>query len=99
MLYDFHHKQTDRKPGIVHATYLVGGAQRVTELPGTKGAQEADGQDVHMPSSPFMTSSMPHEDGEEEEQTVRSITLVKEEQLQGIFSVPPTALASRYSET
>lgn len=86
MLYDFHHEQTKRKPGSVHATYLVGGARRVTELPGTNGVQKADDQDIHMPSSPFISSSMPHQDGEEEEQIVRSITLVKEEQLEGTFS-------------
>ncbi|SLM33999.1 DNA polymerase subunit Cdc27 [Lasallia pustulata] len=86
MLYDFHDEQTRRKPGSIHATYLIGGARRVTEPPGTNGVQKVNDQDVHMPSSPYMSSSMPHQDGEEEEQTVRSITLVKEEQLEEVKS-------------
>lgn len=89
MLYDFYDEQTRRKPGSIHATYLVGGVRRVTEPPGTNGVQKVNDQDVHMPSSPYMSSSMPHQDGEEEEQTVRSITLVKEEQLEGRFSGIP----------
>ena len=91
MLYAFHHEQTNRKPGSVHATYLVGGARRITEPRGKIGVQKADDQDVHLPSSPFMSSSMPHQDGEEDEQTVQSITLVKEEQLESMFSGFPNS--------
>ncbi|KAI4131579.1 MAG: hypothetical protein LQ347_002916 [Umbilicaria vellea] len=82
MLYQFHHEQTKKRPGSVHATYLVGGVQRVTDLVSTNGAQKVEDQDAHMPSSPYMSSSMPHQDGTEEEPTVRSITLVTEEQLE-----------------
>lgn len=94
MLYDFHHEQTKRKPGSVHATYLVCGVQRVTELASTNGVHEVHNQDAHMPSSPYMSSSMPRQDGEEEEQTVRSITLVTEEHLEGMFAELPTTLAA-----
>lgn len=94
MLYQFHHEQTKKRPGSVHATYLVGGVQRVTDLVSTNGAQKVEDQDAHMPSSPYMSSSMPHQDGTEEEPTVRSITLVTEEQLEGKFSRPPTNLAA-----
>ncbi|MCJ1300326.1 hypothetical protein MMC08_003122, partial [Hypocenomyce scalaris] len=86
MLYDFHHEQKIRKPGSIHATYLVGGARRVSELPSTNGSQKPDGEDVHMQSSPFLSSSMPHQDEEAEEHTVRSITLVREEQLEEVKS-------------
>lgn len=98
MLYDFHHEQTKRKPGSVHATYLVGGVQRVTELASTNGIQKADDHDVRTPSSPYMSSSMPHQDGEEEEQIVRSLTLVKEEHLEGRVSKSLTTLAARCKE-
>ena len=73
MLYDFHKSQNDRKPGSIHATYLVyGTAKKAT-------GQQHDG-DVEM------TDSQPSEDGHgpfSDEVPTQTLSLVKEEQLQG----------------
>ena len=85
MLYDFHRRETTQKPGSVHATYLVSGTQVVTEPPVENGIkdEEKDG-DVHMQSSPYMSSPMPAQEEEEDEaQRQKIITLVREEHLEG----------------
>jgi DNA polymerase delta subunit 3 len=83
MLYDFHHKQNAKRPGSVHATYLVSGVQAGKSE--SKGVQKKD-EDVHMQSSPFMSSSMPNQDEEEPQSQpeMRVITLTREEHLEGI---------------
>lgn len=79
MLYDFHKSQNDRRPGAIHATYLVYGTKRVVEA--TNGHAHEDG-DVEM------TSSMPETESVAEEVTTHTLTLVSEEQLQGsLFSI------------
>ena len=84
MLSDFHNQQTTKKPGSVHAMYLVSGAQVAkpsSDLNGTSDDQHID--DTPMQSSPFMSSSMPQQE-EEDEMTpiLKVITLVREEQLE-----------------
>lgn len=84
MLYDFHKKQNQKKPGTVHATYLISGTKRKEEPPATiGGVKDVDGDD-YMQSSPFMSSSMPQpeEDQGTGESSVLSITLTREEDLE-----------------
>lgn len=81
MLYEFHRKQNAKKPGSVHATYLLTGIKRSNELNGVHSQQ--NGEDTVMRSSPPLpSSSIPQPEQEEQEQIVtRSIMLVKEEHL------------------
>ncbi|KAL8862117.1 MAG: hypothetical protein Q9178_001572 [Gyalolechia marmorata] len=69
-------------PGSVHAVYLVTGFTipvRPTDLP---QIEQADGEDAHMQSSPFMSSSMPQQEDEEEHLAVKTVTLCREEDLE-----------------
>ena len=87
MLYDFHQKQNAKKPGSVHATYLLTGKKRPKPSQYTNGTLSQDGADSFMQSAPF-TSSIPEPEEATEEATeevipVTSIILVKEEDLEG----------------
>ena len=85
MLYEFHRKQNAKKPGSVHATYLLTGTRRVeTPAPQTNGGANQD-EDTPMQSSPpFPSSSAPKQDVhmDERQSVVRSIMLVKQEDLE-----------------
>jgi DNA polymerase delta subunit 3 len=83
MLYDFHHKQNVRKPGTIHATYLLSGTKRPEDPIPLNGDAKKDGEDDYMQSSPFMSSSMPQPEEGTGESSVLSITLVREEDLEG----------------
>ena len=54
-------------------------------------------EDVHIPSSPFMSSSMPNQDVEEQASSRKVMTLVREEHLDGIppaiSAIPPLGKA------
>ena len=83
MLYDFHHQQNAKKPGTLHATYLLSGTKREEESAHTdRDVKMGDGDD-HIQSSPFMASSMPQIQESSGETAVLSITLVREEDLEG----------------
>lgn len=69
MLYDFHKYQNDLRANSVHATYLVYGAKMVSD-------SQSD-QDVEM------DSSMPDQDVTTEEAPISTLTLAREEELQG----------------
>ena len=82
MLYEFYTHENKKRPGSVHATYLVYGTQSAKTY-SAKGDSQQDGEDVSMTSSPFMSSSMPQ--GEEEEAPpVKVMTVVREENLDGM---------------
>ena len=96
MLYEFHRIQSRRKPGSVHATYLVCGT---TQSQGsyTNGARTAEDGDIEMqdslpPSSvPEPSSSLPPSSMQEppfdpliEDVGVTTVTLVREEELDGV---------------
>ena len=81
MLYDFHARQNAKKPGSIHATYLVSGVQSTKAIVNSSVAEV--NEDVYMQSSPFMTSSMPRQDVKEEAITVKVTTLVQEQHLNG----------------
>lgn len=84
MLFEFHRKENAKKPGTVHATYLITGSRKVETAPQTNGVHSQDGEDTVMQSSPPLpSSSAPKpEDTVEESVPTRSIMLVKEEHLE-----------------
>lgn len=83
LLFQFHKQQNSKKPGSVHAVYLVTGY--IVPVTPTSSAhfEQADGEDAHMQSSPFMSSSMPQQEEEEERLSVKTVTLCREEDLEG----------------
>jgi DNA polymerase delta subunit 3 len=94
MLYDFHHTQTAKKPGSIHATYLISGILRSEQAPSqaANGFLSQPDEDTPMESSPFPSSypepepapSFESEDAEPAEDTVHNTTvlLVREEELE-----------------
>lgn len=85
MLYDFHSQQNARKDFSVHACYLVHGIPKIVKGSTSNGHAAADGDDTPMQSSPFQSSSqMPQQEQEEQGIPVRSITLVREQDLDGM---------------
>ncbi|KAF7903653.1 uncharacterized protein EAF01_006702 [Botrytis porri] len=84
MLFEFHRVQNAKKPGTIHATYLIGGTKR-KEAPVEIEAQK-DGEDDYMQSSPFAGSSMPQAGESTGEGSILSITLTREEDLETIRS-------------
>ncbi|KAL8913800.1 MAG: hypothetical protein Q9171_001403 [Xanthocarpia ochracea] len=89
LLFQFHKQQNSKKPGSVHAVYLVTGFTipvTPTDLPQT---EQANGEDAHMQSSPFMSSSMPQQEDEEEHLAVKTVTLCREEDLEAHKAVNP----------
>ena len=82
MLYAFHKTQTTKKPDSIHATYLISGTKRSDAI-GTSVAKGKDGEDTVMDSSPFPSSWMETPTRVEPEIAVSTVTLVKEEDLDG----------------
>ncbi|MCJ1316115.1 hypothetical protein MMC15_001435 [Xylographa vitiligo] len=82
MLFDFHARENSKKPGSVHATYLVSGVQSKKAILNSSVAEI--NEDVHMQSSPFMGSSAPRQDVEKEPSTVKVMTLVQEQHLHAV---------------
>jgi len=83
MLFDFHHKQNAKKPGSVHATYLITGTRTPPKPQKQVNADTQDGEDAVMQSSPpIPNSSAPQAPEDDADPTpVRSVLLVKEEHL------------------
>lgn len=79
MLFEFHRVQNAKKPGTIHATYLIGGTRR-KEAPVPIEVRK-DGEDDYMQSSPFVGSSIPLPEGSSAEGSILSITLTREEDL------------------
>ncbi|KAI9649862.1 CDC27 protein [Ciborinia camelliae] len=84
MLFEFHRVQNAKKPGTIHATYLIGGTKR-KEAPVAIEVPK-DGEDDYMQSSPFVGSSMPEPEEGPGEGSILSITLTREEDLDKIRS-------------
>ena len=82
MLYDFHQSQLSKKAGTVHATYLLDGVVQIPKEPSHNGHKNDD-EDVHMQSSPYMSSSMPQEAEEATTIVSRTILLVRQADLEG----------------
>ncbi|KAI9783421.1 MAG: hypothetical protein M1816_001395 [Peltula sp. TS41687] len=103
-LYEFHQQENIKKPGSVHATYLLAGVRKpppaVTHQNGTKHDEDEEMKD----SSFMMSSSMPQPDENAEKIVVQSITLVREDELENaraafdtissihVYSLQPHAL-------
>ncbi|KAF8849137.1 hypothetical protein BDZ45DRAFT_245781 [Acephala macrosclerotiorum] len=85
MLYEFHRQQNGKKPGTIHATYLISGSKR-REPESANDVADQDGEDTYMQSSPYLGSSMPEPEESTEESGVLSITLVREENLEEVRS-------------
>ncbi|KAI1001732.1 hypothetical protein K3495_g6473 [Podosphaera aphanis] len=88
MLYEFHRTQNAKKPGTVHATYLVSGVRRKEtpcEVPRVD-IMDVDDGDGCIQSSPFMRSSSPVAPEECEETTVLTVSLIREENLNDSLS-------------
>lgn len=86
MLFEFHRLQNGKKPGTIHATYLVSGTKRKDEAAATNGSVKKDGEDEYMQSSPFMNSSMPQVEESTGETSVLSISLTGEENLDSMYA-------------
>ena len=86
MLYDFHRQQNSKKPGTIHATYLLSGTKKPEELEPVDGEIKKDGEDDYMQSSPFIESSIPPTEDHSEATSVFSITLAREEDLEAVRS-------------
>ena len=82
MLFDFHHRQNSKAPGSVRANYIVDGRPRIEKEAAADGHPNG-GDGSHVQSSPYMSSSMPQEEEEEPGIPIRSITLAREEDLDG----------------
>lgn len=75
MLYDFHKWQTGKRPGSVHATYLVYGTKK--EQQAISQPQPSQDQDVDM------MSSLPQPEEEDDVVAVHTLSLVPEDELKG----------------
>jgi len=84
MLYEFHRTQNAKKPNSVHATYLLTGRKRPQNT--HNGVHTKGGEDVSMESS-SIPSSLPVSESEQEVEQIQttSVTLVREENFEGIF--------------
>lgn len=95
MLYDFHHTQNAKKPGAIHATYLITGILASDQQPPSQPTHShllSQDEDTPMESSPLPSSlpdaesgpSFDSEDAEPAEEAVHNTTvlLVREEELE-----------------
>ncbi|KAI4242110.1 MAG: hypothetical protein L6R40_004152, partial [Gallowayella cf. fulva] len=82
LLSQFHKQQNSKKPGSVHAVYLITGFITPSTSAVSTQTEQANGEDAHMQSSPFMSSSMPQQQDDEEQLAVKTITVCREEDLQ-----------------
>lgn len=85
MLFEFHRQQNAKKPGSIHATYLLYGTRRRQDTTTTLGRNE-DGDNLHMQSSPIMSSYAPQPEENQEVTAVQTIILVREEDLSKLTS-------------
>lgn len=85
MLYEFHRIQNGKRPGSVHATYLICGARKAEESQTNAVHPQQNGADVEMGDA-FMSSSLPEPESQSpsDDILITSVTLVVEEQLQAI---------------
>ncbi|KAL9637629.1 MAG: hypothetical protein Q9204_001792 [Flavoplaca sp. TL-2023a] len=84
LLFQFHKQQNAKKPGSIHAVYVFTGYTIPVAPPtASQNGTIMDGEDAHMQSSPFMSSSMPQLEEEEEQAAIKTVTLCREEDLEG----------------
>jgi len=80
MLYDFHKWQHGKRPGSVHATYLIYGTKK--DEHGASQQQASQDDDVDM------MSSMPEPEEEDDVIPVHTLSLVPEHELKGLGTFP-----------
>ena len=97
MLYEFYTQENKKEHGRIHATYLIYGTQSAKTYNANDNVQQ-DGEDISMTSSPYMSSSMPQDESILEAPPVKVMTLVQEENLEGIVSAKCLVLRRRKSE-
>ncbi|KAL4998603.1 DNA polymerase subunit Cdc27 [Aspergillus recurvatus] len=85
MLYDFHHNENSKKPTSVHATYVLTGVPKPAEPATNEAAANGNGDndDDIMPSSPYISSSMPNLEDGSDQTPVSAILLAREEDIEG----------------
>ena|SRR5437763_15277545 len=88
MLYEFHRQQSQKKPGSIHATYLLTGLRRTTESLAANGGFSKLSHDDYTHSSPIV-SSLPNQDGSDERLPVRTVMLVRENDLESMRNYSP----------
>jgi DNA polymerase delta subunit 3 len=105
ILYEFHTHENGKKPNSVHATYLLAGTKKIHEYPASTNGNVngTDVDDEPMPSSPppftsSMLESSQQEGDDQQSQSetvpVKTITLVREESLEGVwYPCSPSAIA------
>lgn len=79
MLHDFHKWQNGKRPGSVHATYLIYGTKK-DENASTK-PQPSQEDDVEM------MSSMPEPEDDDDVIPVRTLSLAPEHELKGLITI------------
>lgn len=75
MLYEFHRNQNAKRPGAVHATYLIYGSKKAPDT--ASAPQRGNDGDIEM------TSSAPETEPLDEVVPTLTLSLVPEEQLKG----------------
>ena len=85
MLYEFHRKQNLKKAGSVHATFLISGLLPASQNMNAPASNEQDHEknSQTVQSSPYMSSSMAPQEEVEDELLLKSVVLVREEELEG----------------
>ncbi len=93
ILYEFHAHENGKKPGSIHATYLLAGVKKSTEdhvmTNGHFNGVDADSEPIPSSPPPFTSSMLQssQQDGQHSQNDtlhVRTITLVREEALEGM---------------
>ena len=90
MLYEFYNTQRIKDPGSINATYLLNGVPKAPKHSYINGHHQ-DGEDTYMQSSPYTSSSVPHQHDQDEAAPSRTVVLVNEDDLEGKTSLRPRA--------
>lgn len=85
MLYEFYDTQRIKEPGSINATYLLDGVPKASRQSYVNGHGQ-EGEDTHMQSSPYMSSSAPHQDDQDDAAPSRTVVLANEDDLEGKMS-------------
>ncbi|KAJ6021120.1 hypothetical protein N7540_006624 [Penicillium herquei] len=81
LLYEFHRNENTKKPGSVHATYVITGIQSSPSTSATATNGNTKDEDEVMQSSPYLPSSMPNQDSASELARFTAVILAREEDL------------------
>ena len=82
MLYEFYSGQNAKKPRSIYATFIVEGILKATKESIVNGHQRED-EDVHPQGSAYKSSSMPQGEDSRDDIVFQTITMAREEHLEG----------------